>query len=126
VLSDGERVLGRGSEPFAEVLRREGVLDDPTALPAALVAELFCRLVGPDPCSPITDAGHPSLRYVPPAIRATYAPPAITARGPDLNIAFWSVADRPWQVSRWTVTISPGGAVAAREVALGQAPAGRA
>src|SRR5262245_60237198 len=99
VVSDGEQVLGRGERTFAEIVHREGLLDDPQALPAACVAALFCRLVGPEPCNAITRPDHSALDYVSPPIRRTFGPPRTFREGPETVIGFWSVGPRPWDVS---------------------------
>jgi len=106
VMTDGERVLPAGAANLGTVLAEEGVADDPEALPAALVAELFFRMGQPGGGRPILAAYDPAL---PEDARSAFAPPHAERDGDGVRIAFWSERAPGGPLERWTLRLEPGG-----------------
>ena len=122
VVSDGEQVLGRGERTFSEVVHREGLLHDLGALPAALIASLYCRLIGPEPCDAITRPDHSALAHVAPPVRRTFGPPRTLREGQDTVVAFWSVGPKPWDVCIREVRLDATGNLTAKATPVGRKP----
>ena len=116
------RSLGRGERTFTEIVKREGLADDSQALPAALIAALYCRLIGPEPCNAITRSDHPALAYVSPPIRQTFSPPWTLREGSDTVVAFWSVGPKPWDVALREVRLDASGNLTAKATPVSHKP----
>lgn len=96
-LWDGRAVLPSSAGALASVLVREGLMDDPAALPAALVAELWLRLAEPGRGRPLLDTG------------ARSTPPRALRDGDAVAITFWSERSHGGPVERWTLRLHADG-----------------
>ena len=107
-MSDGDEVLPAGRESLARVLEREGVRDDPGALPAAQLAELYVRMVDGRRLRVLEDASDFALEDV---SAEGFTPPAARSVEDGVAIEFWTTGPEPSRVERWNVRVAPGGTI---------------
>lgn len=124
VVIDGEEVLPASTATFGEILLREGLLADPTAVPPDQLANLFCSLASAEhgpPCgSSIDDLTRSVLKLLPPNEWVRVRLPAITTepRSGGFTLHFWATGRKPLQVLEWTVHIDPYARITARHRVL--------
>lgn len=106
VMSDGDKVLPAGRDNFVEVLRREGALDDPGAIPPAQLAELAIRMAEVRQARVLEDDSDFALEQLEPGARARFAPPAARKTDDGVELAFWTSGPEPSRVERWLVRIA--------------------
>jgi hypothetical protein len=111
VMTDGDRVLPTNAANLGAILVEEGFAGDPSALPAALVADLFFRMAELGRARPIADADDRALDALPADTRADFAPPRAEREGDGARLEFWSERGVGGEIERWTVRVAPDGAL---------------
>ena len=92
VMTDGERVLPASAANFGSVLLAEGLVDDPEAVPAELVAELFFRMAEVGRGLPVSDP-----------------PPRAERDGDGVRFEFSSARSPGAPAERWRVRLGADG-----------------
>ena len=111
VMSDGQDVFPAGRDNFAEVLRREGVLDDPGVLPAAQLAELAIRMGEVRQARVLEDGSDFALEALEPGVRARFALPEVRGTDDGVEATFWTTGPEPSRVERWQLRVTRNGSV---------------
>jgi hypothetical protein len=104
VMTDGERVLPASAENLGQVLLDEGLGDDPDALPAELVAQLFFYMAAVGRGRPVLEDGDRAVADAP-----GFEPPRVDRDGDGVRATFWSERDFGGPLERWTVRLRPDG-----------------
>jgi hypothetical protein len=108
-MSDGEEVLPAGRENLGRILAREGLLEDPHALPPAQLAELYVRMAEVRRVRVLEDSSDFALEDLEPERRAEFSPPSARKAGDGVELEFWTSGPDPSRVERWRVHLAPDG-----------------
>ena len=112
VMTDGSAALPPGRENLAKVLAREGFPLNPSAIPAAQLAELFLRMAAVRPGRVIAEASDFALRSLEEDARASFAPPRVESECTHAVLTFWAAGLDPTHVERWRVEVAADGSLA--------------
>jgi hypothetical protein len=110
-MSDGTDVFPPGRENLATVLEREGVLENPDAIPAAQLAELSIRMAAGRRVRVLEDPSDFALEGLDPDVRARFSAPSVGKAAEGVEASFWTAGPEPHRVERWHVRIAPAGAI---------------
>jgi hypothetical protein len=108
-MSDGDGVLPAGKDNLARVLAREGVPEDPEALPPTQLAELYLRMAEVRRARVLEDPSDFALEALDPEARKDFAPPTASKTEDGVELTFWTAGPEPTRVERWRVRIAPDG-----------------
>jgi hypothetical protein len=119
-MSDGTEVLPAGHENLARVLEREGVLEQPDAIPAAQLAELSIRMAAGRRVRVLEDPSDFALEDVEPEARARFASPSVGKTADGVEASFWTAGPEPDRVERWQVRIGADGTISHESERVGK------
>lgn len=107
VMSDGKSVLLASQKHFAQVLEAEALLQNPTAIPAEQIAELYLRMAEARTGGIITESSAFPLQSLNPEDHAQFNPPSVEKTQTGLILRFWSIGASPTAVTQWEIHIHP-------------------
>jgi hypothetical protein len=108
-MSDGDEVFPAGRDNLAEVLRREGVLEDPERIPPEQLAELYVRMGEVRRVRVLADPSDFALASLDPEARKRFQPPSVRKADGGVEATFWTAGPEPDHVERWRVTLDSDG-----------------
>jgi hypothetical protein len=114
LMSDGAEVLASNRRHLAAVLAREGLLEDPGALPAAQVAALFFKMAEVRQLRVIEHTEDPALASLSATVRAAFHPPQIERDGDGALLSFYSSGPEPGALEHWQIRLGADGTLSQR------------